>query len=68
MTNGANWLSLYIVGKVTNWSIELIIATAIGDVLGDLLVAKKWPRPVYDFLVGKRKRNPTMKKIPITTA
>jgi len=70
MTNGATWLSLYIVGKVTNWSVEYIIATAIGDIVADFMVTLKFPRPVYDFLVGKRHKKPVMKKIPkdVTTA
>lgn len=70
MTNIAGLSSLYIIGKVSDWNIPVIVAVGIGDVLADLLVCLKWPKPVYNWLVGTRKKRVAGKKIPkeITTA
>ena len=69
MTNGATLTSLYIIGKASDWNIPVIIAVGIGDVLADFLVVIKWPRPVYNWLTGRKPRGPG-KRVPkeVTTA
>ena len=62
------WISFYVVGKITDWSIPLIICDIIGDTIGDKCVAERWPSLIYYFLVPKKGKKPVMKKIPITTA
>lgn len=70
ITKTFTWVSFYIVGKITNWSIALIIMDIIGDTIGDKCVAERWPPMIYYFLVPKKTKKPTMKKIPkdVTTA
>ncbi len=69
MTNGATLTALYIIGKASDWDIPVLVAVGVGDVLADLLVCLKWPRPVYDWLTGRKARGKG-KKIPkdVTTA
>jgi hypothetical protein len=68
LTKGASWASFYIIGRISDWSIALIIADMIGDTLGDTAVAQRWPKFIYWFLVGKRRTKPYQKKTPVTTA
>jgi len=68
ITKTFTWISFYIVGKITDWSIPLIIMDIIGDTIGDKCVAERWPPMIYYFLVPKRNKKPAMKKTPVTTA
>lgn len=56
-TNICTWASFYIIGKISDWSIPLILASICGDVLGDYIVAKRKP-----------KKKVYKKKFPVSTA
>ena len=57
-TNVCTWASFYIIAKISDWSVPLIVASIAGDVFGDWLVANRKPK----------KKKPYLKKIPTSTA
>lgn len=63
-------LSLLIIGKFSDWNLIVMAADVLGDTMGDIAVSKRWPRPVYDFLVKKKNRTkPNYRKVqPFTSA
>ena len=58
LTNILTWASFYIIAAISDWSIPLIIASVLGDVFGDFVVASRKP---------KKKRKST-KRFPFTSA
>jgi len=60
MTGLSGWAVLLIIGKLSDWNIYIMIASVIGDALGDYIVAsrklKKKPKSYY------------IKKVPFTNA
>jgi len=67
LTNTCTWLSLYVIAKLSDWSIPLIIADALGDILGDGMTALRWPPWLWKIL-NRKKKKPYLKKTPATTA
>ena len=57
-TNVCTWISFYVIAKVSDWSIPLIISSILGDMFGDWLVARRKPR----------KKSKYVKKFPVSTA
>jgi hypothetical protein len=53
------WVRLYLIAKLSDWDIGLMISSVIGDSVGDYLVAKRKIKP---------KRKPARKKFPVSTA
>ena len=57
VANALYWTRFFIIAKVSDWSVLLIVASIIGDVLGDWLIASRKPK--------KRKY---IRKTPFSTA
>ena len=53
------WTRLYIVAKLSDWDIGLMLASIMGDTIGDYLVAKRMIKP---------RKKIYRKKIPVSTA
>jgi hypothetical protein len=81
ITNVTSWGALYLVAKIGDWSLILILADALGDIMGDRWVAQRYkglilldrisPRLykfLYDLLNPPRKKKPYLKRIPVTSA
>ena len=58
LTNVCTWVSFYIIAKISDWSIPLIVASVLEDVVGDFVVASRKPR----------KKRKSTKKFPFTSA
>ena len=63
-TGAASRLSLLIIGSISDWNLLVMASDWIGDSVGDLAVNRRWPRPVYDFLVRKTRGGPKRVKPP----
>lgn len=55
-TGGISRFSLLVIGKLSDWSLLVMAADVLGDTLGDVAVSKRWPKPLYNFLVMRKKK------------
>ncbi len=58
LTNVLTWASFFIIAKISDWSVPLIVSSIAGDVCGDWLVASRKPK----------KKKVYFKKLPFTTS
>jgi len=71
-TGIAGWSILFIIGKLSDWNIAIMVSTVIGDSIGDYIVASRKIKPKnknkakYD-INGTIKRT-YRKKFPVSTA
>jgi len=68
LTNACTWTSFYIIGKISDWSILLILCASCGDILGDYLTALRWPTRLWKILNKPQKRKKKLERIPVMTA
>lgn len=57
----ANWAILFIIGKLSDWNIPIMIVSVIGNATGDYIVANRKLKP-------KTKASIYRKKTPFTSA
>jgi len=67
ITNICTWASLIVVVKITDWNVWMIISASLGDMMGDYLVAERWPDWLWQRLNKPRKKK-YLKRSPVTTA
>lgn len=69
LTNICTWSTFYIVVKLGDWNVLMMIFASSGDVAADMMVAARWPKGLWRLLNPKKKPDKkTRLPVGVTTA